>query len=190
MKSLLLAALATLAVASLAPSMGAACSCMRVPPETALAEHDAVFEGRVVSVEPEGDRLRVRFEVVQQWKGVTTETVELRTANNSAACGVAFEADTSWLVYADAEEGGYVTGLCSRTARMSDAEEDREFLGAGEVPVEIGEDDEVEPAAEHQAPARGGCASCAVSDPRPAPWPAMLALGAALVWRRSRRRAA
>lgn len=159
---------------SLPASNARACSCVQVSPAQARDEHAAVFEGRVLQIfapapgDPSGRR-SVVFEVVQQWKGIESERATVSTAASSAACGVAFEADTSWLVYADDGPDGLVTGLCSRTRRIEDAEEDLAALGAGVVPVDITEADEVEPPAEREPPARGGCASCAVAARRPPP---------------------
>ena len=192
--SLLAAALAALFV--LAPSGAHACSCVQTSPEVALAEHDAVFEGRVLEVEPASSpagRLRATLEVVQHWKGVETERVVVTTAAMESTCGVAFEVGTSWLIYADLEEGELRTGLCSRTRRIEDAAEDVASLGAGVVPVEITEDDEVEAEPEDERPARGGCASCAIGardpDDRSRAW--MLAPVVALATaRRARRRRA
>jgi hypothetical protein len=135
--------------------------CVEVPPENALAEHAAVFEGRVVSLERESGMLVARFDVVQHWKGVEVEHAVVRTAESSAACGVSFEVGTSWLIYADREGEALTTGICSRTRRIEDAGEDLAELGAGVVPIEIGPEDEVEERDE-AAPVRAGCASCAV----------------------------
>ena len=150
-----------------APEPAHACSCVQVPPAQAMAEHDAVFEGRVLSVEPASDPSQVMtatLEVVQHWKGVETEQVTVSTAAMESVCGVSFEVGTSWLVYADVENGALRTGLCSRTRRIEEADEDLAELGADVVLVEVGEDDEVEaPAAE--PPARGGCASCTIGAP-------------------------
>lgn len=161
------------------PGRAAACSCVQVSPTHALEEHDAVFEGRVVAVDapsdPSGRRVAT-FEVVQQWKGVERERVVVSTAAAGSLCGVGFEEGTSWLVYADRTGGELSTGLCSRTRRIEDAEEDLAALGAGVVPIEITGADEVEEPAP-TAPSRGGCASCAVGAPRPTPAGAALALG-------------
>ena len=81
--------------------------------------------------------------------------------------------------------------LCSRTARIEDASEDLAELGAGVVPVDVGEGDEVEDEAPRERPARGGCASCAAIDRRselPAGALALLALSAVIA-RRARQRA-
>lgn len=169
-----------------------ACSCMEMDVPTAFARADAVFEGRVASIERTSDgvgAVRVTFDVVQQWKGIDHEHVVVETAADSAACGVAFEEGTSWLVYAQDVEGVLHTGLCSRTKRIEEADEDRAELGAAVVPVDVGESDEAEAAAHQEPPARGGCASCSViarSSSRGAELGVALVL-LALALRRSRR---
>jgi hypothetical protein len=151
-----------------------ACMCVEVPPANALAEHDAVFEGRVISVERRDGQLIAELEVVQHWKGMERERASVRTAESSAACGVSFEVDTSWLIYADREGDVLSTGICSRTRRIEDAEEDIAALGAAVVPIEIGPDDEVEEPDE--PPARGGCGSCSASSRRTPSWLVLFAL--------------
>lgn len=175
----------------LAPARALACSCMAMDVEAAFSRADAVFEGRVVEVERGSDPsapVRVTMEVVQHWKGVESERVVVETAADSAMCGVAFAPQTSWLVYASREGGALSAGLCSRTARIEEAAEDLAELGAGVVPVDIGEDDEVEEPASRERPARGGCASCAVARRGVDP-PALAALLAALALLARRRRA-
>ena len=164
------ASIATLlALAALGPADASACSCIQVSPTRSLEEHDAVFEGRVVEIErpddPATGRVRVTMAVVQHWKGIESERVVVTTAGMESMCGVSFAPDTSWLVYADLEGDGFTTGLCSRTRRIEEAEEDLAELGAGVVPVDITEDDEVEAPLEDEPPARGGCASCTVGAP-------------------------
>lgn len=176
---------------SLAPARALACSCVAMDVEAAFSRADAVFEGRVLEVERGSDPsapVRVTMEVVQHWKGVESERVVVQTAADSAMCGVAFQPETSWLVYATREGEALRAGLCSRTARIEEAAEDLAELGAGVVPVDVGEDDEVEEPASRERPARGGCASCAVArrdvDP-PALAAALLAV-LALLARRQR----
>ncbi|NIR58218.1 MAG: hypothetical protein GWO02_01190, partial [Gammaproteobacteria bacterium] len=74
-------------------------------PADAEASADAIFEGRVVALEPpaEGDQqspVRVTVRVSQQWKGIESEEVALTTAANSAMCGYNFELDRVYLIYA------------------------------------------------------------------------------------------
>lgn len=144
-----------------------------------------MFEGRVVEVVPEGNGVRVRFEVVQYWEGADQERVEVLTAANEAACGIGFAEATSWLVYARREGGELRTGLCDRTRRIEDAEVDLELLQAGVVPVDIGPDDEVEPPGARPEPSQAGCGSCAVGR-ADGPSPAWLSLALLALVRRRR----
>lgn len=155
---------------ALAPRAARACECVESTPAAAFAAHVAVFEGRVVEVQP-GDPsgyTSVVMEVVQYWKGISTERITVFTPTAESMCGLPFDTEQSWLVYADREGERLVTGLCARTRRIEDAEADIAVLGAGIVPVEITDDDEVEPpatgSARQGAPAtRAGCASCAAA---------------------------
>ncbi len=126
----------------LTPAPVSACSC--IPPGAPRVERDrsdAVFAGRVRSIVQVDYTLFVQMEVDVSWKGADQAEIVIRTANNSAACGYAFERGKTYLVYANAdEEGALHTGICTRTARLSDAEADVEALGAGDT-----------------APRRGGC---------------------------------
>jgi len=195
-----------------------ACSCMQPPPpQEALAQSDHVFEGLVHAVDgtgegggdaseggagadgssgpdgalpaPGGSRVRVTFEVVRTWKGADAERFEVRTADNSAACGYPFEPGETYLVYADdGDDGAPTTGLCSRTRPVEAAEQDLDVLGAGVVPVDIegeGAGDpsqaagaaegaesfsgdpspraEGSPAPAPAAPGQGGCAGCSLA---------------------------
>ncbi len=184
------ATLASLALL-LAADPARACSCMEIDVQGAVAQADAVFEGRVLAIEREGGTVRATLAVVQQWKGVESERVVVETAADSAACGVAFAAETSWLVYAEREGDRLRAGLCSRTARIEDAEEDVRALGAGVVPVDIGPGDGVEEEEPDEPPARGGCASCSASSAAldRSGVAASLALGLLLAKRRLRARA-
>jgi len=139
---------------------------MEQPFETARAGATAIFEARVASIEVADGQRHVRMDVVQTWLAAEHEHVEVVTAETEAACGYSFEVGQSYLVYASALEGeAYRVSLCSRTRRMVDADDDRALLGSGVVPVDI-EDGPEEPRAVRTPPARGGCASCGVTDTR------------------------
>lgn len=116
-----------------------ACSCMRPPdPATALDGSTAVFEGTVIGMEKvEGDALpgvvKYTFEVTRRWKGDTQpgQTVELVTADNSAACGRNFEDGQAYLVYASTIDDGLGDNLCSRTMASAQATEQGDFAALG-----------------------------------------------------------
>jgi hypothetical protein len=174
----------------IAPRDAAACSCMRPTFEDARSSSAAIFEGRVDEIAPVAgaDEVRVRFHVTQAWRGVEHESVEIQTASNSAACGFPFEAGQHYLVYAGDREGMLMVSLCSRTARMDDASEDRQLLGSGTIPVDV-VDETDEPTPREPPATRAGCASCGVAS-APAPTALLmvsLASLLALVARRARR---
>jgi hypothetical protein len=157
----------------------------------------AVFEGRALEVQSQAadgtplERVRVRFRVVRAWKGVTTESIELTTANSSAACGYEFAPGQSYLVYADEENGTLSVSLCSRTQPMSDSGEDLEVLGMGATPVDpkAPPSERVLTEKKPEAPARGGCASCSIGTlSATPPAPIVTALAAALALATCRRR--
>jgi len=104
-----------------------ACSCSPPkPPLEALAESDAVFHGTVLTVEPtpEGRDHAVSFAIHDLWKG-DPSVVEVRTPDNSAACGIEFQVGRQYIVYASYFGGpDLATHLCSRTAVFTLAEAD------------------------------------------------------------------
>lgn len=145
----------------LAPPRAHACSCVALSFEEQRERAAAIFEGRVELDRVEGEERIVTLRVTQAWRGVEHESVEVRTATNGAACGFAFEVGQHYLVYATHEGEALHVSLCSRTARMDDAGEDRQLLGSGTIPVDVVDDPE--PPAPREPPAtRAGCASCSV----------------------------
>lgn len=150
------------------PEAAQACSCVMPTFEEQRAQSAAIFEGRVDAIRADGDEVVVVFHVTQAWRGVTTERVEIRTASSSAACGYAFEVGTHYLVYAGRRnEGPLAVSLCSRTAPADDANDDRQLLGSGTIPVEVSDEGGTEPEGRRAPPAtRAGCASCATSAAR------------------------
>ena len=142
-----------------------ACSCATLSPAEAAGRAVAVLEGRVSNVERQGDTLTVRLRVTRAWKGVTTEEVTVRTPVAQAQCGVPFEPNTYWLVYAEDQEGSLRTSRCERTRRADDAQADFAALGAGVTPVDpLGDAPITEEDPPTSPPARGGCASCSTAD--------------------------
>ena len=121
------------------PTNTYACSC--APPSTpqrALADSALVFRGTVISVSPsEYDGwLAVQFEVATVWKGPDSETFELYTPEDSAACGYPFEVQVEYVVYS---WDGVDIGRCGRTAPVDHAGEDlAAFATGGSADGEIG----------------------------------------------------
>jgi hypothetical protein len=162
----------------LSPEHAHACSCMQQSQRDAFEQAVAVFEGHVVELQPppEADgtgQVTVRMKIVRAWKGIESEEALVTTPANSAACGYTFAVGTSYLVYASAVEGKLDVSLCSRTQQLAEAKEDLGALGLGATPVQpqttppdtaadqrTPEEDRSTPT---EPPARGGCASCAIT---------------------------
>ncbi|MBI2499106.1 hypothetical protein HYV88_02590 [Candidatus Woesearchaeota archaeon] len=120
-----------------------ACSC--IAPGTPLEEldrSDAVFSGKVLSIEDTGGYNEVKsrdvvFELYTSWKSSFKlyDTVKVRTARDSAACGYGFQKGEEYLVYAYkySDSGNMLSAnICSRTKLLSQADEDIKELNGEE----------------------------------------------------------
>lgn len=118
-----------------------ACSC--IMPGTVAEEverADAVFFGTVMDVDgpvfgayvfPD---VAVTFTVQEYWKGVFSEPLVIHTGQGGGDCGYPFEEGESYLVYAYVDENDDLhANICSRTALVSDAEEDLVKLPKGNI---------------------------------------------------------
>lgn len=114
-----------------AVSTATACSC--VPPGTPYEElqrSDFVFAGRVLAVgtDPAAGafgRVRVRFQRIRTFgASPDNDSDVVFTGPHEAACGFRFRRGAYYIVYANENDGSYHTSICTRTARLSDAEED------------------------------------------------------------------
>ena len=116
------------------PGRADACSCVgQGPPCERFWEAQAVFVGRVVEIEPypSGDipyigNRRVRLDVLEPFRGVTTSDVEVITGSGGGDCGYPFRRGGTYLVYASAANNSsrLATGICTRTRALGDANED------------------------------------------------------------------
>lgn len=128
-------ATATLGAVALSALAGVAqaCSCAPPPaPKIALEQSAAVFVGKATKMEAAGFNNRFQFSVSKKWKGIEGNTALVVSASDSAACGINFEPNRDYLVYAYKMKGDdqLRTNLCTRTARLSDAAADVAALGA------------------------------------------------------------
>lgn len=115
------------------PSVAVACSCAPPPaPKIALEKSAAVFVGKVTSVEKSQFSSKFQFSVSKKWKGIEGNTASIVTASDSAACGINFDENRDYLIYAFKSEGDdqLRTNLCTRTKRVADAADDLAELGA------------------------------------------------------------
>ena len=130
------------------PETAHACKC--APPGTPSEELEkaaAVFAGRVVSIQhsydPNAtpvsprDHTTVGFRVSAVWKGAVHENMYITTPPTGGSCGFTFAEGEEYIVYAyhgGYGDGGYTTGICSRTALLSQAQVDIDALGEGHAP--------------------------------------------------------
>lgn len=132
-----------------------ACSCAESPPPLEALEQSAVvFTGVVKEIDGiedesdyfmSNDPVTVTLEVTEIWKGLDRDDTEIqvRTALHSASCGFVFSMDQEYIVYTHLGADEYHhTGLCSRTALRSNAEEDLVALGEGLKPKQQVNSDE------------------------------------------------
>ena len=115
-------------------------------PDEELPNYDAVFSGTVIETQNQSESQGIgsilfTFDVDNMWKGDLRETLTIKTAQSSAACGFNFEENQKYIVYAGQYDDDYLeVSLCSRTGLLSNATEDLQELGAGysinlEVPL-------------------------------------------------------
>jgi hypothetical protein len=181
-----LAGLAIVVFITVPPRQVCACTCVvtsAIPASAVdlLANHAAVFEGRVVGnpepsepppdagyqerlaaleakIERQVNGLAVRevhLDVLRSWKGAAERAV-VRTQGQRTACGYPFEVGHTYLVFAHrGEDGALWVNSCGRTrpSEAAEAEADRALLDA-----QVGG-----PTTASAAPRCAACAGCTVA---------------------------
>jgi hypothetical protein len=131
---------------------GVACTCVPGPPLTsrslvreAVSQYDAVLEGTVVNVEyvrPRRDSAAGGFpldeavatiRVIRSWRGSRADTVMVRTALFTTACGLPFRTGDHYLLFARSVGGKLYSDKCG-PSRTWDKEARRlaRWLGRGD----------------------------------------------------------
>jgi hypothetical protein len=112
-----------------------ACSCIAPgPPCQAYGRSSAVFSGQVLEIVPfDGGgypQKLVRFAVSEAFRGISGSSVEIVTGNGGGDCGYPFKVGESYLVYSHSspQDNRHYAGICSRTAPLSEASQDIEYL--------------------------------------------------------------
>lgn len=107
-------------VAAIVFASGAwACSCMPANRDAIIAQSDAAFRAKVLSVRRSGDvntgQVSARVRILTAYKGVRRgRIVILRTGANSAMCGIEFRRGETIAVGASRTgRSTFQTGLCS-----------------------------------------------------------------------------
>ena len=119
-----------------AKAQGCSCSAPANAAE-ALKKSTAVFRGRVTKIStPSLDWIgltrtgahRVKFEVLKQWKGPSSDTAVVVTRLSGEGCGFPFEEQKEYLVFVVAEQKHVQTGICTGTKPIADAEQEMQEL--------------------------------------------------------------
>lgn len=119
-----------------------ACSCVESDVQERLKTYAAVFTGEVVnkgrSQQSKHDGLlrEYTFDVDTAWKGVNAKKMKILASDGgSESCGIQFEKNQSYLIYAYQYEVDHKlhTNLCSRNVPIEQAGDDLKLLGAGKV---------------------------------------------------------
>ena len=125
-----------------------ACKCAEPgSPTEELEKSDAVFSGRVFSIDhsydpdaksvtPE-DRSTIGINVSAVWKGTVHEVMYITTPPTGGSCGFTFVEGEEYVVYASDSHYGddsYTASICSRTALLAEAQTDIDELGEGQAP--------------------------------------------------------
>ena len=108
-----------------------ACSCVGgATPLEAMKDAVAVFAGKVQWVKRTPEHVNVvRFCVLDIWKYKIARYYQVRTEEESAACGFDFQPGEYYIVYTyRGSDGKLWAGLCSRTKHIDDADEDYDEL--------------------------------------------------------------
>ena len=119
-----------------------ACDCVGLTPAAAYSTAQAVISGRVVSIANTQGFFTVTISVVHCWKGGLAGEVLVRTGAGGGGCGVAFLMDSTYVVYtyrdptyASSGQDSNWTNICMRTATLSDARTDLQYLATTAIPV-------------------------------------------------------
>ncbi len=128
--------ISTLALATIwvAPQTAHACSCMMPEAGLLFENADAAFEGTVLRAPEQegfgGEMVEYVFAVDEAYKGDLTEEVIVRTADNSAACGLSMTEGGSAALFVYDSGGDWNGDLCSTMSSGALAE-------AGYEPIAI-----------------------------------------------------
>jgi len=123
--------------------------------ERAEKEKEAIFEGKVESVElrwkfveahigdlipadieQERPEMEVSFDVLRSYRGAEDKSVKVRTGLGGGDCSFDFETSKKYLVFAyQGDSGELSTGICSATALLEESQSNLAYLrGEPEIP--------------------------------------------------------
>lgn len=95
-----------------------ACSCARIPRDEAIGQADAAISGKLLRVIPQSEiRAVFRYRVQRVYKGGhgmrVGDVVSVRSARDSAACGLPAQTGRRYGLALSWSEGGWTSGACA-----------------------------------------------------------------------------
>jgi hypothetical protein len=111
-----------------------ACSCSSPQsPEKEFLSADVVFTGKVVKIEQANNLagelvINATFEVIKPYKGSNDKLITVNTAPHGKSCGISFEQNKQYLVYASINLGKLSANSCGRTSELERSAEDLKVL--------------------------------------------------------------
>ena len=123
-----------LAASAVPAARVAACDCMMMSPDEAVAAAEVAFTGTVAGERPIAENREPRdgtggvgnvlyaFEVDGVAKGDVGATVEVLSGGDGASCGVSFGVGDRWLIFASRETDVLATHLCSGNLALAPGE--------------------------------------------------------------------
>jgi hypothetical protein len=95
-----------------------ACSCARVSRDEAIRQADAAISGKLLKVIPQSEiRAVLRYRVQRVYKGGhgmrVGDVVSVRSARDSAACGLPTQTGRRYELALSWSEGGWTSGACA-----------------------------------------------------------------------------
>lgn len=99
-----------------------ACSCIRSEFSKRDVEHASyILKGKVLEVYLDKEKRQkiIKFRVNKKIKGETDKIIEIRTASDSAACGLYVQKDDKWLLFVYVYERAMYVGLCDKNIRYN-----------------------------------------------------------------------
>ncbi|MGH2784215.1 MAG: hypothetical protein ACRDJ1_03050 [Actinomycetota bacterium] len=127
-KVLLAALLVTGVLVQTQPAAACTCAVRSVPEQLEAAA--VVFAGTVATVGSTSDgKVAATFDLTALYKGDAGRRVRVTTAEGTAACGIPFARETTYVVFATGSPGTLTTGTCNGTT-------DDESVVLGLTPIE------------------------------------------------------
>jgi hypothetical protein len=83
-------------------------------------KYDAIFTGKVLSIQKKLWMKEITFEIQTLFKGIQKSSkIKITTSAQEGTCGISPKVGEEWLIFAYRENEGFETNLCTRTKSMN-----------------------------------------------------------------------